>query len=69
MALCHYFKKQVPEVLHGPLSMVLSPAMIRHANMAVKQCADLVSQAAVKPRGNYVKYTPEDQAVELQIYL
>ena len=47
MAL-RFFKKQVPEVLssYGSLSSSISPAAIKDANTAVKQCADLSSQAA-----------------------
>ena len=61
MALYRFFKKELPEVPspYGPLSSSLSPATIKDANVAVKQCAD---RAATKPRGPYVKFTPEDQA-------
>ena len=44
------------------LCLVLSLAAIKDANTAVKQCANLSSQAAAKPRGMYVKFTPENQA-------
>ena len=46
MALYHFFTKQVPEVPspYGSLSSSISPAAIKDANMAVKQCADLSSQ-------------------------
>ena len=64
MALYRFFKKQVPEVPspNGPLSRSLSPATIKEANAAVKQCADRSYQAAAKPRGTYVKFTPKTQA-------
>ena len=64
MALYSFFKKQAPEVPspNGPLSRSLSPATIKDANAAVKQCADRSYQAAAKPRGTYVKFTPETQA-------
>ena len=64
MALYRFFKKEVPDVPspYGPLSSSLSPATIKDANVAVKQCADRGSEAAAKPRGPYVKFTPEDQA-------
>ena len=60
MALYRFFKKEVPDVpsLYEPLS----PATIKDVNVAVKQCADRGSEAAAKPRGPYVKFTPEDQA-------
>ena len=56
------FTKQVPEVLspYGSLSSSISPAAIKDANTAVKQCANLSSEAAVKPRGTYAKFTPEN---------
>ena len=55
MALYRFFKKELPEVPspYGPLSSSLSPATIKDANVAVKQCAD---RAATKPRGPYVSY-------------
>ena len=61
MALYRFFKKQAPEVPspNGPLSRSFSPATI---NAAVKPCADCSYQAAAKPRGTYVKFTPETQA-------
>ena len=64
MALYRFFKKQAPEVPspNGPLSRSLSPATIKDANAAVKRCADRSYQAAAKPRGTYVKFTPETQA-------
>ena len=64
MALCRFFTKQVPEVPspYGSLSSSISPAAIKDANTAVKQCADLSSQAAAKPRGTYAKFPPENQA-------
>ena len=64
MALYRFFTKQVPEVPspYGSLSSSISPAAIKDANTAVKQCADLSSQAAAKPRGTYAKFTPENQA-------
>ena len=64
MALYCFFKKEVPDVPspYGPLSSSLSPATIKDANVAVKQCADHGSKAA-KPRRPYVKFTPEDQVV------
>ena len=64
MALYRFFTKQVPEVPspYGSLSSSISPAAIKAANTAVKQCADLGSQAAAKPRGTYAKFTPENQA-------
>ena len=64
MALYRFFKKQAPKVPSpsGPLSRSLSPATIKDANAAVKQCADRSYQAAAKPRGTYVKFTPETQA-------
>ena len=64
MALYRFFTKQVPDVLspYGSLSSSISPAAIKDANTAVKQCAYLSSQAAAKPRGTYVKFTPENQA-------
>ena len=63
MALCRFFKKEVPDIPspYGPLSSSLSLATIKDANVAVKQCADRGSEAAAKPRGLYVKFTPEDQ--------
>jgi len=56
------FTKQVPEVLspYGSLCSSISPAAIKDANTAVKQCANLSSEAAVKPRGTYAKFTPEN---------
>ena len=64
MALYRFFTKQVPEVPspYGSLSSSISPAAIKDANTVVKQCADLSSQAAAKPRGTYAKFTPENQA-------
>ena len=64
MALYRFFTKQVPEIPspYGSLSSSISPAAIKDANTAVKQCADLSSQAAAKPRGTYAKFTPENQA-------
>ena len=61
MALYRFFKKQAPEVPspNGPLSRSLSPATIKDANAAVKQCADRSYQAAAKPRRTYVKFTPK----------
>ena len=43
MALYRFFTKQVPEVPspYGSLSSSISPAAIKDANTAVKQCADL----------------------------
>ena len=63
MALYRFFNKDLPQVPspHGPLSSSLSPATIKDANTAVKQCADRES-TAMKPRGPYAKFTPEDQA-------
>ena len=57
MALYRFFTKQLPEVPspYGSLSSSISPA-IKDANTAVKQCADLSSQAAAKPRGTYAKF-------------
>ena len=53
-------KKQVPEVPspYGSVSSSISPAAIKDASTVVKQCADLSSQAATKPRGMYAKFTP-----------
>ena len=61
MALYRFFTKQVPSP-YGSLSSSISPAAIKDANTVVKQCADLSSQAAAKPRGTYAKFTPENQA-------
>ena len=59
-----FFKKQVPEVPspYGSLSSSISPAAIKDTNTVVKQCANLSSKAAAKPRGTYTKFTPENQA-------
>ena len=43
---------------YNPLSSTVSPAAIKHANTAMKNCAD----SSGKPRGAYVKFTPETQA-------
>ena len=63
MALYRFFKQDLPQVPspHGSLSSYFSPATIKDANAAVKQCADCES-IATKPRGPYAKFTPEDQA-------
>ena len=59
-----HFNKQVPEVPspYSSLSSFISPAAIKDANTVVKQCADLSSQAAAKPRGTYAMFTRENQA-------
>ena len=55
MALYRFLMKQVPEVSspYSSLSSSISPAAIKDANTVVKQCADLSSQAAAKPKGTW----------------
>ena len=54
-------KEQAPEVPspNGPLSSSLLPAIIKDANVAVKQCTHL---SATKLRGMHVKFIPKNQA-------
>ena len=60
MALYRFFKKQSPEVPspNGPLSRSLSPATIKDANAAVKQCADRSYQAVPRSRGERTSSLP-----------
>ena len=59
MALYRYFQplSALPDP-SGPLSAHVSPAAIKDANEAVRNA----SQGSSKPRGKYIKFTPEQKA-------